>query len=94
MESMHLLAPAGEVVLTLGVALKIVTPKLSKNHLSCFSAILPKLLLRCKTTNMISCPCFAILMKFNLDLESRINLKEFASSLLFPKIHCFILGNP
>ena len=32
---MHLLAPAGEVVLTPGVALNFVTPEVSQNHLSC-----------------------------------------------------------
>jgi hypothetical protein len=36
---MHLLAPAGKVVLTPGVALKIVTNKVVQNYLSCFCAI-------------------------------------------------------
>jgi hypothetical protein len=37
---MHLLAPAGEVVLNPGAALKFETPEvLSQNHLSCFGTI-------------------------------------------------------
>ena len=34
-ESMHILASADEVVLTTGVALKLVTSKVCQNHLSC-----------------------------------------------------------
>jgi hypothetical protein len=33
LEFMHLLAPAGEIVLTSGVALKLVPPQVSQNHL-------------------------------------------------------------
>jgi hypothetical protein len=36
---MHLLVPAGELVLTPGDALKFVTPEVSQNHLSCSGAI-------------------------------------------------------
>jgi hypothetical protein len=43
LESMHLLAPAGEVVLTPDVVLKFVTPKVYHNHLSFFSIIKPEL---------------------------------------------------
>jgi hypothetical protein len=37
--SMHSIAPAGEVVLAPDVALKFVTPEVSQNHLSFFGAI-------------------------------------------------------
>jgi hypothetical protein len=40
MESRHLLAPAGRLVLIPGVAFKFVTPEVSQNYLSCFGAII------------------------------------------------------
>jgi hypothetical protein len=43
LNSMHFLAPAGRVVLTPSVALKIVTPEVCQNHLSCYGTVRPKL---------------------------------------------------
>jgi hypothetical protein len=46
---MHLLAAAGEEVLTPSVGLKFVTPEVSQNHLSCFGTrMIYTVLLGCK----------------------------------------------
>jgi hypothetical protein len=39
LESMHLLAPAGKVVLTPGIAVEYVALEVSQNHISCFGAL-------------------------------------------------------
>jgi hypothetical protein len=56
---MHLLSPAGEVILTPCVALKFITPVVSQNHLYMFRRHMTyAVLMRRKTKQIEACPIF------------------------------------